>query len=249
MDEFGEIEQPIGRITSGIQPGELSFKTIRFVRRELPAWRDDPHRPDDLSERVLNLQLCKFLESHARNDFPMVRFDHEENEPNRRSVDLSASPAEAMAIGARHYTIYDPFLAFECKRLPAPSKGREREYITGGIKKRSGGIQRFKLGLHGANLDLVVMIGYIQKRSIRDWHRQINNWISELSNGEIEDYCKWDDSEKLQELDEDVKGGIASCRSVHNRTGSVSSDEVEIRHIWVSMNVQNQRHDMIHDQK
>lgn len=233
MDEFGPIEEPFGRITSGIQLGELTSKTISFVRQQLPAWRDDPERPDDLSEPALNQQLVKFLDSHARNDFAMVRFDHEEIEPKRRSVDFSASPIETMAIGAKQYTIYNPFLVFECKRLPAPSKKREKEYITGG-KERSGGIQRFKLGLHGAKLNLVGMIGYIQKSSLRDWHSQINEWISELSNGEIDDGCKWDDNEKLQELEEDMRGGIANCRSVHNRTDGVS-DEITIQHLWIAM--------------
>ena len=235
MDEFGPIEEPIGRITSGIQLGEFTSKTISFVRKQLPAWRDDPERPDDLSEPALNQQLVKFLDSRARNDFAMVRFDHEEVEPKRRSVDFSASPIETMAIGAKQYTIYNPFLVFECKRLPAPSRDRELEYITGGINK-SGGIQRFKLGLHGAKLDLVGMIGYIQKRSIRNWHHQINEWISELSNSQTEDGCKWGDNEKLQKLEEDMRTGIANCLSVHNRTGSVSV-EVKIQHLWVAMNL------------
>ena len=237
MDEFGGIEQPIGQITSGIQPGALALKTINFVQQQLPAWRDDPDRSDDRSEPTLNLQLVKFLDSRARNDFPMVRFDHEENEPNRRSVDLSASSIEPMVIGARQHTIYDPFLVFECKRLPAPSRNREIEYITGGINQKSGGIQRFKLGLHGAKLDLVGMIGYIQECSTRYWHLQINNWILQLSSGAIEDYCIWEDSEKLRELEEDVRGGIATCRSIHGRTGSISSDEVTIHHLWVAMNL------------
>jgi hypothetical protein len=240
MDEFGGIEPPIGQITSGIQPGALVLKTISFVQQQLPAWRDDPDRPDDLSEPILNQQLCKFLDSRARNDFPMVRFDHEENEPNRRSVDLSASPIETIVIGARPYTIYDPFLVFECKRLPAPSRDREIEYVTGGKKKTSGGIQRFKLGLHGAKLDLVVMIGYIQNRSIREWHQQINKWISELSNGEIEDHCKWEDTEKLHRLEKE-RNGTASCQSVHNRTGHVLSNEVTIYHLLVAMNVKLKR--------
>jgi hypothetical protein len=243
MDEFGAIEQSIGQITSGIRRGALTLKTISFVREELPSWRDDPDRIDDQSERALNLQLSKFLDSRARNAFPMVSFSHEENEPNGRSVDLSASPFEAMVIGDRLHTIYDPFLVFECKRLPAPSRDREQEYITGGIKKKSGGIQRFKLGLHGAKLDLVVMIGYVQKRSMPDWHHQINKWISELSSGKIEDHCKWEHSEKLHKLEEEVKSGIASCQSVHNRIGPVSSSELTIHHLWVAMNLKQIKED------
>ena len=156
------------RITSGISPDTLALKTIGFVHQQLPAWRDDPYRSSEESENKLNLQLCKFLDSQARNCFPMVRFDHEEPQTGQRRIDLSASLAENMVIEAIAYTIYDPILVLESKRIPAPSSDREKEYVTG-INK-SGGIQRFKLGLHGAKLNLSAMIGYIQDKSARDWH-------------------------------------------------------------------------------
>ena len=238
MDDFGAIEQPIGRITSGIRAGELNMKTISFVRQELPAWRDDPDRIIDKSERALNLHLSKFLNSRARNAFPMVSFNHEEIEPKGRSVDLSTSLLEAIVIGDRLQTIYEPFLVFECKRLPAPPpKDREIEYVTGGKNSKSGGIQRFKLGLHGAKLDLVGMVGYVQERSTGDWYRQINSWISELARGVREDCCIWKDSEQLQEFNGDERSGIANCRSVHDRIGNVSSSELIIHHLWVAMNL------------
>ena len=229
-------DQSIGHITSGIEPDALIHDTIEFVRRQLVPWRDDPDRPKGTSEPKLNLQLCKFLDSRARNDFPMVRFDHEENQPARRSVDLSASPVEPITIGARLHTIYDPFLALECKRLPAPSKDREQEYVTGGIKQKSGGIQRFKLGLHAPDLTLAVMIGYVQQQSMSYWHAHINKWITELSSSTMQDYCIWNERERLQTLYEDTIQGIASCKSVHNRTGHVSNDEVTIHHLWVVIN-------------
>ena len=150
MSDIHEKEQSIGRITSGIdRENTLAIKTINFVSRQLPAWRDDPVRPQEQAEDRLNLQLCKFLDSRARNEFPMVRFDHEEYQPGRRRVDLSASPVEATTIGAKLHTVYDPILVFECKRLPAPSLDREKEYVTGGKEHTSGGLQRFKLGGHG----------------------------------------------------------------------------------------------------
>ena len=71
--------------------------------------------------------MCKFLDSRARQDFPMVRFNHEEYQGDRRSVDLSASPVERMIIGARLFTVYDLFLVLEGKRLPPPSRRRESE--------------------------------------------------------------------------------------------------------------------------
>lgn len=224
-----------GKITSGLASGTLALKTIDFVRDQLPFWRDDPSRPDEQSENKLNLQLCKFLNVKARNDFPMVHFEHEEYQPDRRSVDVSASPITEVTIGASLYTIYDPVTVFECKRLPAPSRDREKEYVTGGIEHKTGGIQRFKLGLHGANHDIAAMVGYIQERSTRTWYEEINKWIVELSGGTIADVCIWDESEVLEKLEEDSSKGIANCRSTHNRNGSVKSNKILIRHIWIKM--------------
>jgi len=223
-----------GKIAAGIGPDQLAQSTLAFVYQQLPTWRDDPDRPSEELEPKLNLQLCKFLDSESRNDFPMVRFDHEEYQQGRRSVDLSASPAEAAIIDAKLYSIYDPFLVLECKRLPAPTKNREREYVTGGMKS-SGGIQRFKLGLHGAKLDLVAMIGYIQAQGPQHWHTTINRWISLLSSGKITDECVWGRNEKLGAFKEDAAQRTASCRSVHGRTGRVLSNRVVIQHLWVIM--------------
>jgi hypothetical protein len=229
-------EQFIGHITAGIDHGTLALSTINFVRQQLPAWRDDPSRKEEQSENRLNLQLCKFLDSRARNDFPMIRFDHEEYQTGHRSVDLSAYPAKLVIIGARQHTLYDPILVLECKRLPAPSSDHQREYITGGIEQQSGGIQRFKMGLHGADLDIAAMIGYVQERSTGEWHRKINGWISELCSGKMTDGCLWQCSEILELLGEDVPTGIASYRSVHVRNGRNSSKEIQIQHVWIAMN-------------
>ena len=119
--------------------------TIRIHewRNSLPGWRDDPNRPPEQSEKKLNLQLVKFLDSQVRVDFPMIRFNHEEYQRGTRSVDISATPIEQILINATTYTIYSPFLVLECKRLPTPSEAREMEYVTG-LAKKTGGIQRFK---------------------------------------------------------------------------------------------------------
>ena len=224
-----------GKITSGLAPGTLALKTIDFVWDQLPFWRDDLSRPDEQSENRLNLQLCKFLNAKARNDFPMVHFEHEEYQLDRSSVDVSASPVTEATIGASLYTIYDPVIVFECKRLPAPSSDREKEYVTGGIKRRNGGIQRFKLGLHGANHDTAAMIGYIQERSVREWYKKINKWIMGLSIGTIADVCVWDKREMLKKFKEDSSTGIANCRSAHDRIVSTQSGRISIHHLWVTM--------------
>jgi len=223
----------IGQITSGISAKSLALRTIVFVREQLPAWRDDPDRPGEKAEDKLNLQLCKFLDSRARNDFPMVRFDHEEYQSGRRRVDLSASLAESIVLEARLYTIYDPILVLEGKRLPAPSSDREREYVTGAApEKISGGIQRFKLGLHGARLDVAAMIGYVQDGTPRHWHKKINAWILELADEASEDGCVWSADEILELLKADTANGIVSYHSVHS---GISGNGIELHHLWIVM--------------
>lgn len=226
----------IERITSGISPDTLALKTIDFVRQQLPAWRDDPHRALEKSENKLHLQLCKFLDSQTRSSFPMVRFDHEEYQASRRSIDLSASLVQTSYLKVGLYTIYDPILVLEGKRLPAPSSEREKEYVTGTKPNiRTGGIQRFKLGLHGARLNLSAMIGYVQDRSVRDWHDKINEWILELVAGTLVDGCDWNADETLELLEEDVAKGVVRYRSVHTRTGIVESNEITLHHLWIAM--------------
>jgi hypothetical protein len=225
-----------GKITSGIALGTLALRTIDFVYEQLPSWRDDPNRPREQSENKLNLHLCKFLDVKARNEFPSIRFDHEEYQFGSRTVDISVSPTIEVIIGARlYYTIYDPVIVFECKRLPAPLPEREKEYVTGGTEHKKGGIQRFKLGLHGANHDIAAMIGYLQEGCASDWHDKINAWIVELTSGSIADGCVWNRSEMLGKLEEDSLRGIANCQSTHDRISNAKSNRILIRHLWIKM--------------
>jgi hypothetical protein len=233
--------QYTGRITSGIKLRTFQLSIINFVQQQLSIWRDDPDRPDEQSENKLNLQLCKFLDSRARVDFYMIRFGPEEYQIRQRRVDISASPAESIFLEAKPYTIYDPVLVLECKRLPAPPpKSREKEYVTGlASKKLSGGIQRFKLGLHGTKHNLAVMIGYLQNNTSRDWYVKINGWILELVKYPIGDGCVWTADETLKAFERDTSRGIYSYRSIHSRTGDIVNNEIELHHLWVTMNVEN----------
>ena len=227
-------KQYTGKITSGIKLRTFQLAVITFIQQQLPIWRDDPDRIDEQSEDKLNLQLCKFLDSHARNILPMIRFDHEEYQTGRRRVDMSASPVKSIFLEAKLYTIYDPVLVLEGKRLPTPSSSREKEYVTGPTpEKINGGIQRFKLGLHGAKLNLVAIIGYVQDHSICHWHGKINGWISELAGNPIGDGCIWNVNETLKPLEEDKTKGIANCHSVHRRT---FGNKIDIHHLWIAMN-------------
>lgn len=224
----------VGRITVGLEQATLVDKTISFVRQLLPDWRDDPDRLAEQSENKLNLQLCKFLDAHARSDFPMVCFHHEEPQTGRRRVDLSATPAEATIINAEYHSIYEPFLVLEGKRLPAPSTDRRMEYVTG-KEDTNGGIQRSKLGLHGAKLAVAAIIGYIQGQSSSHWHKRINEWISDLAAGRVSDVCSWKAAETLGHLEQDTAKRIAGCESMHHRSGDVRGESIRLHHLWVEM--------------
>jgi len=233
-------KQYTGEITLGIKPRTSQLAIINFIYEQLPSWRDDPNRSCEQAEKKLNSQLCKFLDSRAWNILPMFRFNHEESQTGRRSVDLSVSPQEIISFEAIFYTIYDPVLVIECKRLPARSLDYEKEYVTGTKpNKKSGGIQRFKLGLHGVKHNLAAMIGYIQDRFECDWHATINGWISELVSNPIGDGCIWTADETLKAFERDTSRGIYSYRSIHSRTGDFVNNEIELHHLWVTMNVEN----------
>jgi hypothetical protein len=223
-----------GHITSGIATDTLITQALTFVRLHLPAWRDDPDRRTEEAEERLNAQLAKFLNARARRDFPMAYFHHEEHQGARRRVDLSVLPTESSLIGAMTYSVYDPFLVIEGKRLPAPSVDREIEYVTGN-DRRTGGIQRFKLGLHGGALDVAGMVGYVQGRSVGDWHQQINSWITDLASGRRQDVCLWEANETLGPLEVNEASGASYCASGHGRASPGSRGVIRLHHLWVVM--------------
>lgn len=219
-----------GRITSGLASGTAVTKTLQFVRTQLPRWRDLPERPNVSGEEELNGQLCKFLNAAARREnFSMAFFHHEERQTGRRRVDLSALPPDPTVIEGRSYTILDPFLVLEGKRLPPPTKDREREYVTGG-QKTSGGIQRFKFGLHGASLSQAGMIGYVQQNSFNEWFTSINVWIAELA----ETSQEWSLDDGLDELRADSSERIATCTSYHERVDA-DTQQIQLSHLWVDL--------------
>ena len=94
-----------GRITRGpLTDDNLVPKTLEFVRKQLPNWRDDPKRSKSESEKSLNSTLCDFLEHRRRDLLPMARFKHES--PWRDSEQLtkpqSASENDTHCLKSEH---------------------------------------------------------------------------------------------------------------------------------------------------
>ncbi|MFH1302979.1 MAG: hypothetical protein ABIK07_18115 [Planctomycetota bacterium] len=230
---MADNELPRGRISSGIQPKTLIDRTIQFVYAQLPHWRDDPDRSTVESEERLNLQLCKYMNVIARHEFPMVYFNSEEHQGRHHKVDISATPDKVIEIHTNRYTKYDSFLVLEGKRLPTPGSGRTREYVTGG-ESRSGGIQRFRLGLHGNLLETAAMIGYIQSDTAKTWHTRVNNWVDEESVFATDTTCSWSASDGLSTLNVNKGTRTAFCSSSHQRMAGVTN-QISLHHLWVEM--------------
>ena len=224
---------PHGRITSGIPADAAALKTLEFIERHLAGWRDDPERPRVERERDLNSQLCKFLNVAARqSDFAMFHFHHEEPQGVRHSADFSVNPVDGGWIEGRQFTKYEPILVIEGKRLPTPGSGREREYVTSMTgEKPAGGMQRFKLGLHGARLSIAGMVGYVQARTCPDWLGTVNHWIDELaSSGDP----LWSRHDRLDRFILDSRARVSRCESEHRRK-SGASPTIRLTHLWVEM--------------
>lgn len=136
-----------------------------------------------------------------------------EDANTNRTVDFCFHPNELSEEPKSIYSV-------EAKRLPAPSKNREKEYVIG--KKKNGGIERFKLEEHGKGLIECGMVGYIEKDSFDYWFKSINSWISELSGRN-----NWAESEQLQNLEKD--NSYAKSYSVVHRI----NDHLSLFHLWI----------------
>ena len=232
----------IGSISSGpTREDDLVTRTLEFIREQLPNWRDDPRRPKKVAEKGLNSSLCDFLDVQSRTHLPMARFKHEAPQTATRTVDIGVhGNAVTTTIGARTYNIYQPFLVIEAKRLPTPSgKNREREYVSGfdpSNDSPTGGIQRFKLGLHGSQIETVAMVGYIERHSPTHWNQTINGWITDLVGITSQDGCLWSKSDMIQNLILDPVANTASTHSMHQRTCQCVTPDLRVEHLWIVMN-------------
>ena len=228
--------KPLGQPAVDIECDNLIDQTIEFIRDSLYPWKNDPDRQQVKAEKKLNGKLADFLSSKAATLFPMVFFRHEQDQGEQRSVDLAAKPNQPVVIHGVRHSIYQPVIVIECKRLPAPSNDREREYVTGENGAITGGIQRFKLGAHGAEHDTAVIVGYVQENSPQDWHPIINGWISDLSESNSE---AWSSDEKLGAFTTYNSGALLESTSTHPRVKECKSPRIKIHHFWIQMKTRN----------
>ncbi|MGE4538969.1 MAG: hypothetical protein AB7D37_18025 [Desulfovibrio sp.] len=219
--------QRVGKPSAELKK-ELVRSIMNFIYQKLPSWRDDIQRTHQDAEKRLNAQLCTYLSVQSRNEELPYIFDLDEFQTGERQIDIAVKPMNALFFAYGYSSIYQAITVIEAKRLPAPSKTREKEYIEG--EKLSGGIQRYKLMLHGAKHSCAGMIGYVQKDSLQFYHKLINKWIDELSTMKSDN---WSSDEKLHPLVVDSGLGRSRTESSHIRMdGSI----ICLYHLWIEMN-------------
>ena len=213
----------------GKRQEEIVESVIIFVYEYLCKWRDAPMRPNKESEKKLNPDLPKFLTSYAHKDELGINFFPEEPQEGRRTIDFS------ICYDSTEY--YNKIITvFECKRL-TKTIGEERidEYVTG-HEKTDGGIQRFKLEVHGKEHEIVGMIGYIQSGTYLEWLETINNCIVNLCDKPDENGLNWNKSELLNTIECDEENSKYHSKSIHSRK---TRPNITIHHLWVNMQQHN----------
>jgi hypothetical protein len=199
-----------------IGSGEINLKThqsvivvVDFVEDVLKKLAKNKEYQRIENEKGLTQKLVILL-NHGKNCFPFY-FHHEYIE----NTEKGNSPA--VDIGTISTSSYcdRSFFSIEAKRLPAPSKNREKEYVCG----KGGGIERFKKEIHGKGLAFCAILGYVQKNDFGHWFNSINEWINEI---------KW--NEKLEKVSKTKT--TARYLSRHKR----SIDEITLFHLWVKLN-------------
>jgi len=226
----------VGTLARDVQlPRTSLYALLDFIASELPLWRDRPERRQDRNaETDFTSELSSHLSSAARYggwDFLTFKPEAPDEVVRGRKIDLAATPCGArVLVGERIYYDLNILLPIECKRLPTPSeKGRDpREYVISSFNT-TGGIDRFKVGLHGAAHLLAGMIAYIEEHDCAYWHQAITGWIDELGKTS----SVWSARDHLKAESTNPNARTASYASTHTRPNGLP--DIELRHLWVEM--------------
>lgn len=177
---------PIGRLIEFLDTYLPKFPAL--FKRKIASTKIESE--DDISQEVWeHLQSI----AHSKEIF-MFQFQRKERKSTR------SSDFGVLIVKPFNPEPSKEFFRIEAKRLPTPGtdkdgNSREREYV----QSDSGGIQRYKKGLHGAGLTQNAIIGYIQKNDSSHWHTKINEWIQDLISNNTDLDIQWDSNDLLIE--------------------------------------------------
>ncbi len=154
---------------------------------------------------------------------------------NSPQVDIGTitKSEQGIVIESKSYSKNESFFSLEAKRLGKLEKKRSKEYLIGRFENdkymNSGGVERFKQGIHGNNLKYSAIIGYVQKYDFSHWYNQINSWIDDLIQKQIKSPVNWTLNDKLSQVYSE--SSTAKFTSVNSR----QNDSVTLFHLWIKL--------------
>lgn len=202
---------------------------VEFLKAHLPQFAKSVLNADIENENGLNSRLSRYITNAAVQEIFFAERESMEDETR------GDSPAVDIGIYLNVEDIgIDPPLitVFEGKRLTTklPNK-RRREYVIGHEKDgkylHCGGIERYKLAIHGGKLNHAGMIGYIQDGTPDSWQEKVNSWICDLCSQPFDP--AWSGREKLFPQKTDRR--VTEFSSIVNRVDS----ELHLTHLWIDL--------------
>lgn len=186
----------------------------------------------DENENEITDRFCKKLNITRPYELPLY-FHHQnlENSKDGTSTDFAVfetRPYADMSASSKS------LVKFEAKRLtPKLGKNREKEYVVGEYNdgvciKNSGGIERFKNGRHGKDVEYGGIIGYIQYETPDYWIEKVNGWIEEQIIKSSDKDLLWEKEDLL--IDEPAYGTVSCYSSISCR---LSDKEIKFKHFWI----------------
>jgi hypothetical protein len=213
----------------GPSPNALFIMVVEFIKTLLPQFAESVLDTDIVNENGLNSRLSRFITNAADQEIFFAERESMEDETQ------GSSPATDIGIFLKVDDIgVDPpiITVFEGKRLTTSlAHKRRQEYVIGhdenGKHIPCGGIERFKLAIHGGKHSHAGMVGYLQDGKPDIWREKINSWISDLRSQPFEP--AWSEREHL--MPQITVGRVSECSSVVNRVGS----ELHLIHLWINL--------------
>jgi hypothetical protein len=119
----------------------------------------------------------------------------------------------------------EPLMVWEAKILSTClGLKREKEYVIG--HKFNGGIERFKIGIHGRGQNKCGLLGFVENNDFDHWNTTINKWIYDLTKTTSD----WKKDEVLSEIESNTDYCV--LKSIAHR----KEDDIYLTHLWIKIN-------------
>lgn len=233
-----------GKLEKGPPDNTSILEVVAFAEKHLIGFSRKYSDSKIKNEKGLTQKLVLLLNFYANKESYPFWFHKEYAEDTEQGdspqVDISTiTKEESIIIESRVYSYEESFFSLEAKRLDRLGKRREKEYLIGRSEKKkyvsSGGVERFKQGIHGRKLKYGAIIAYVQIYDFSHWHKKINSWIEALIQKKIKSPVKWTQRDKLKK--KYVKLATAKFISVHPR----GKDSITLFHLWTNLSSRNWR--------